>query len=476
MITKNTNLTENVTVETKRETQTYAFERYGNNFTEPVQALNEIIWNAFGDGNATEVWVEYDAETHILRVINNGTPANIHNVFQYGRSSGKNQNHYYGTGMTNASAYFNPSNNCFYFITKNGDVFVAIMAPFCEMMSVGYASEELKESILNVSEDAITCYTVWDENGYLEDANLMERLGKEYGLLIQGGKKIYINGEPVKARVPDMDSFADWTVYNKSSKHGNYRIEYKQVDVSEFDPNFAKNMATQGAYLYFNGLFVQRMGVTRFQRESGNGHLKEHNMYNGMRTLINIVTEGVDNPLKVPFNNTKTGIAWNKAEGKELNATIDELCGERYRARHVHETEAGMRKAMDYIMKTCYSIIPDVHYEIEKGFCDVRCDGVLYQGAQFSPENIKNGSCKVLGIMEYKRSSVTSVNVGQVMAYLAGIVATQPKNQRAPEVLLIGKNIKKETKNIIKGFQSFNDTIVIKQLAIDALEKFLIDD
>ena len=350
------NLTENVNVEEKRTTQTYTFERYGNNFTEPFQALNEIIWNAFGDGNATEVWVEYDAETHILRVINNGTPANIHNVFQYGRSSGKNQNHYYGTGMTNASAYFNPSNNGFYFITKDGDVFVAIIAPFCEMMSVGYASEELKESILNVSEDAVTCYTVWDENGYLEDANLMERLGKEYGLLIRGGKKIYVNGEPVKARVPDMNSFADWTVYNKSSKHGNYRIEYKHVDVSEFDTNFAKNMSTEGGWLYFNGLFVQRIGVTRFHKESGNGYLKEHNMYNGMRTLINIVTEGVEKPLKVPFNNTKTGIAWNKAEGKELNSTIDELCGGRYRARHEHEIEAGMRKAMDYIMKTCYSM------------------------------------------------------------------------------------------------------------------------
>ena len=475
MITKNTNLTENVTVETKRETQTYAFDRYGNNFTEPVQALNEIIWNAFGDGNATEVWVEYDAETHILRVINNGTPANIHNVFQYGRSSGKNQNHYYGTGMTNASAYFNPSNNCFYFITKNGDVFVAIMAPFCEMMSVGYASEELKESILNVSEDAVTCYTVWDENGYLEDANLMERLGKEYGLLIQGGKKIYINGEPVKARVPDMDSFADWTVYNKSSKHGNYRIEYKHIDVSEFDPNFAKNMATQGAYLYFNGLLVQRMGVTRFQRESGNGYLKEHNMYNGMRTLINIVTEGVENPLKVPFNNTKTGIAWNKAEGKELNATIDELCGERYRARHIHETEAGMRKCMDYIAKKFYKVIPNVHYEIEKSFNGMRCDGMLYQGAPFSTENVANGSCTVLCIMEYKRSNVTPVNISQAVGYSIGISALLPEDGFAPAVMLIGKNLKKEARQTIEGYKKMCPNICIEELDYKEFEKFLID-
>lgn len=475
MITKNTNLTANVTVETKRETQTYAFDRYGNNFTEPVQALNEIIWNAFGDGNATEVWVEYDAETHILRVINNGTPANIHNVFQYGRSSGKNQNHYYGTGMTNASAYFNPSNNCFYFITKNGDVFVAIMAPFCEMMSVGYASEELKESILNVSEDAVTCYTVWDENGYLEDANLMERLGKEYGLLIQGGKKIYINGEPVKARVPDMDSFADWTVYNKSSKHGNYRIEYKHIDVSEFDPNFAKNMATQGAYLYFNGLLVQRMGVTRFQRESGNGYLREHNMYNGMRTLINIVTEGVENPLKVPFNNTKTGIAWNKAEGKELNATIDELCGERYRARHIHETEAGMRKCMDYIAKKFYKRIPNTYYEVEKTFNGMRCDGMLYQGAPFSMENVANGSCTVLCIMEYKKASVTPMNINQAIGYAVGINAMLPEGVPAPAVMVIGKNLKKEARLLVDGYKKALPAIEIDELDYKEFEKFLID-
>ena len=399
------------------------------------------------------MWVEYDAETHILRVINNGTPANIHNVFQYGKSAGKNQNHYYGTGMTHASAYFNPSNSCFYFITKDGDVFVAIIAPFCDMMSVGTASEELKESILNVSADAVTCYTVWDENGYLADVNLMERLGKEYGLLIQSGKKIYVNGELVKARVPDMNSFADWTVYNKSSKHGNYRIEYKHVDVSEFDPNFAKNMATQGAYLYFNGLLVQRMGVARFHKESGNGYLKEHNMYNGMRTLINIVTEGVENPLKVPFNNTKTGIAWNKAEGKELNATIDELCGERYRARHTHETEAGMRKSMDYIARTYYDVVPNTHYEIEKAFGDMRCDGILYQGAKFTPENVANGSCQVLCIMEYKRNSVTSGNVNQTIGYLAGIAALLPKDAPIPAFMIIGKFLKNETRRTIEGWK-----------------------
>lgn len=307
------------------------------------------------------------------------------------------------------------------------------------------------------------------------DTNLMERLGKEYGLLIQGGKKIYINGEPVKARVPDMDSFADWTVYNKSSKHGNYRIEYKHIDVSEFDPNFAKNMATQGAYLYFNGLLVQRMGVTRFQRESGNGYLSAHNMYNGMRTLINIVTEGVENPLKVPFNNTKTGIAWNKAEGKELNATIDELCGERYRARHIHETEAGMRKCMDYIAKKFYKRIPNTYYEVEKTFNGMRCDGMLYQGAPFSVENVANGTCTVLCIMEYKKASVTPMNINQAIGYAVGINAMLPEGVPAPAVMVIGKNLKKEARLLVDGYKKALPAIEIDELDYKEFEKFLVD-
>jgi hypothetical protein len=165
------------------------------------------------------------------------------------------------------------------------------------------------------------------------------------------------------------------------------------------------------------------------------------------------------------FNNTKTDIAWNKAAGKKLNATIDELCGERYREAHIKVTEAGMRKAMDYIMKTCYSMISDVHYEIEKGFNGIRADGVLFYGEKFSLENVKNGSCKILGIMEYKKSSIIPINLSQVMAYLSSVVGAQPEGAtRLPEVLMIGKNIKKENKQCIEGFRALMPNVVVKTL------------
>ena len=70
---------------TMRKTQTYSFERYGNNYTEAGQAIAEILWNAFGAGAAKTVWVEY--HDNMLRIFNDGKPVVLTNVFQYHKSS-----------------------------------------------------------------------------------------------------------------------------------------------------------------------------------------------------------------------------------------------------------------------------------------------------------------------------------------------------------------------------------------------------
>ena len=431
---------------TMRKTQTYSFERYGNNYVEAGQAIAEILWNAFGAGAAKTVWVEY--HDNMLRIFNDGKPVVLANVFQYGISVRLSMLSSYGTGATNTSAFFNPSNTNFGMNSKMNGKYYGIRAPFAEYMAIGELCDEDIERMNAISPKVTTEYFVFDENSILADFDFMGRLGKMCALQIKNGKKVFFNGQPVAPVILDCGKLGkrgaprwdgDQIVHTEC---GNFRLQFAHIDAS-IDEN--KSLENQGAWLYFNNMFLENKGTCMFTGQKGNP-IKAHPAYNGLRTIINVVTDGVENPLEMPFNNTKTGISWGKKSARAMREAIDRICGDDYRRTQVINSEAGKRKCIDYICKKMFKNTPvKFQVEVKLNPTNLACDAMIYSGAAYSYDNVASGRTIVHSIVEYKKSAINCEHVGQVVNYLTALPI--PEGAAMPNVIFVGSNMAKEVYN-----------------------------
>lgn len=451
---------------TMRKTQTYSFERYGNNYTEAGQAIAEILWNAFGAGAAKNVWVEY--HDNMLRIFNDGKPVVLTNVFQYGISVRLSMLSSYGTGATNTSAFFNPSNTNFGMNSKVGGKYYGIRAPFAEYMAMGELSEEDAERMNAVSPKATTEYFVFDENSILADFDFMTRLGKICALQIKNGKKVFFNGKPVAPVIFDCNKLGkraprwdgDQIVHTEC---GNFRLQFAHINASE-DEN--KSLENQGAWLYFNNMFLENKGTCMFTGQKGNP-IKAHPAYNGLRTIINVVTDGVENPLEMPFNNTKTGISWGKKSARAMREAIDRICGDDYRRTQAINSEAGKRKCIDYICKKMFKNTPvKFQVEVKLNPTNLSCDAMIYSGAPYSYENVASGRTIVHSIVEYKKSAINCEHVGQVVNYLTALPI--PEGAEMPNVVFVGSNMAKEVYNQVARHNA--QVIKTRRFEVDFIE------
>lgn len=459
-----------------RETQTYSFARYGNNHSSADQAIAEILWNAFGAGKANTVWVVYNYHTHILRILNDGEVVDLKKVFQYGRSSRSHQLSYYGTGATNTAAFFNPSNTMFGMNAKVRDFFKGIRAPFSAKMRVGDLDDETIQSMNDISPKATTEFFVLDENKVLVDFDFMQALGRISALAILKGKKVFFNGKKVKAVLPDCGQLGNaktgpqWQneelVYTDA---GNFILQWSQIDATEADD---ANQESQGGYLYFNDMFMEHMGMRMFIRkgQKKDEAMSAHNYFNHMRTIVNVVTEGVENPLQVPFNNAKTAIAWRKAAARALRSAIDARTSECYKQTYNMNCEKGKRKAIDYIAKTMFWGAQDVvKYDIEVQLkpAGLKCDAMIYSGAKFSVDNVRKGKTVVLAIVEYKKAKLNCNHVGQAIHYLMN-AAPADCGVPMPRLILVGGQMSKYVKTCIDNVNGrLRDDCQIEYKALD---------
>lgn len=434
---------------TMRKTQTYSFERYGNNYVEAGQAIAEILWNAFGAGAAKTVWVEY--HDNMLRIFNDGKPVVLANVFQYGISVRLSMLSSYGTGVPNTSAFFNPSNTNFGMNSKMNGKYYGIRAPFAEYMAIGELCDEDIERMNAISPKVTTEYFVFDENSILADFDFMGRLGKMCALQIKNGKKVFFNGQPVAPVILDCGKLGKRGAPRWDSSElvrtecGNFVLQYANIDASE---DKSKSLENQGAWLYFNNMFLENKGVGMFHADGKTTPMKAHPAYNGMRTIINIVTDGVENALDMPFNNTKTGISWGKKAARAMRDAIDEIVGGNYRCAQRMNSEAGKRKCVDYICKTMFGCTP-VNYTVEVGLKPYKltCDAMIYSGEKFSLDNVRAGKTVVHGIVEFKKSAINCNNVGQVVNYLLSAMPADMPREKMPKLIFVGTDIGKEVHN-----------------------------
>lgn len=447
-----------------RETQTYSFARYGNNHSSASQASAEILWNAFGAGKAKTVWVLYNYQTNMLRILNDGEVVDLNKVFQYGRSSRSHQLSYYGTGATNTAAFFNPSNTVFGMNAKARNFFKGIRAPFCSKMAVGDLDEATINAMNEVSPKATTEFFVLDENKVLVDFDFMESLGRICALAILNGKKVFFNGKKVKAVLPDCGQLGtsktgpQWDNEELvETEEGNFILQWSQIDATEAAD---ANQSTQGGYLYFNDMFMEHMGMRMFTRkgQKKDESMKAHNYFNHMRTIVNVVTEGVENPLQIPFNNAKTAVRWSTKAARTLRAEIDARTGLCYKQTYAINSEKGKRKAIDHIAKTMFWATKDVvkyDIEVELKPMGLKCDAMIYSGAKFSKENVESGKTRVLGIVEFKKNTLNCAHVGQAVNYL---IQSAPKANgvEMPRLVLVGGNMSKCVKECI---DTINDNL-----------------
>lgn len=435
-----------------RETQVFCFERFGNNYNMPKQALCEIVWNSVGAGAAHNVWVFYDKDTHILRVLNDGKFCNINTVFQYGVSTSESEMSQFGTGTTSAASFLNPSNSYFGMNVKTPDgKYVGIRAPFDFQMPVGELTEGEVNAMRAVSHAVVTEFFVYDEKDVLSSLDFVNALGEMFGIAIMNGLNIFFNGQYVPPVIHDCGVLGRGTpawenVERVNTDCGNFILQYTHI------PNVSDpSLEAQGVWLYFNGALIERKGVSMLKSLTGQkADLKAHPEFNSMRTIVNIVTENVKNPIKMPFNNTKTALRWNAPAAQALRAVVDERVGDSYRMTHLLNTEEGQRKAIDYICKKMFSSVPNLHYETEVRLdSNLTADVLIYSGAKFSYENVESGKTIVHGVVEYKKGNVNSNHITQVLGYIIASTPFVCEGQHMPKAIFVGHKVSKYAETLM---------------------------
>lgn len=442
-----------------RDTQVFCFERFGNNYSHPQQAVGEIVWNSIGAGAAHNVWVFYDAETRILRILNDGNFCNINTVFQYGISTSDSEMSQYGTGTSNAASFLNPSNTYFGMNVKTPDGnYVGIRAPFDFQMQVGELTEAEIAAMKAVSHAVVTEFFVYDEKNVLSSFDFVEALGEMFGIAIMNGVNIFFNGQYVTPIVHDCGvlgrGIPNWEHEERvKTDCGNFILQYTHLS-NVSDPSLDK----QGVWLYFNGALVERKGVAMLEHVSGKSNLKAHPEFNRMRTIVNIVTEGLKNPLKMPFNNTKTALQWNAPAAKVLRAVVDERVGDDYRQTHELNTEAGQRKAIDYICKQVFKAIPDLHYDTAVKLypydSQLEADAVIYSGEKYSYENVEAGKTVIHGIVEFKKGNINSNHINQLLGYIVEATPFTGEGQHMPKAIFAGHKVAKHVDTLMAKYNA----------------------
>ena len=448
-----------------RDTQVFCFERFGDNYNMPKQALCEIVWNSVGAGAAHNVWVYYDYDTGILRVLNDGNFCNINSVFQYGISTSESEMSQFGTGTTNAASFFNPSNTHFGMNVKTPDGrYVGIRAPFDFQMTVGELTEAEINAMHEVSRAVVTEFFVYDEKGRLSSFDFVKTLGEMFGIAIMNGLNIFFNGRYITPIVHDCGTLGRgtpaWQHEEKISTHcGNFILQY-----SHFSNVSDPSLEAQGVWLYFNGALIERKGVSMLKHISGQkkDDLKAHPNFNPMRTIVNIVTEGVRNPLKIPFTNTKTALQWNAEEAVILREVVDARVGDDYRRTYELKTEAGKRKAVDYIGKKLFAHIPNMRYETEVRLdSNLTADVLLYEGAEFSYENVESGKTIVHAVVEYKKGNINSNHITQVLGYIIAATPYVGEHQHMPTAIFVGSKISKHVDKLMAKYNAHLKTPIM---------------
>lgn len=465
-----------------RKTQTYCFAKNGNNFTAPQQALGEIVWNGIGAGHARNIWVWYDPETQLLHILNDGSLCDINALFQFGISTSDSPLSQHGTGTTNATAYFNPSNNRFYVIVRLEDgSYQCICAPFAETMQVGEPSQEDIEEMQFRGPGAVTEYCVYDENKVLADMDFFHVLGSMCAIAIMNGLNVYFNGKRVEPVIDDCGALngPDGAVWQHEelveTPEGNFVLQWTHID-NVCNPS----LDTQALHMSFNGVRMEYKGVRLFKHATrANQSLKPHPCHNGMRTFVNIVTDGIADALVVPFNNTKTGIRWNAKPAKALRDAIDARCGDAYRFAYALNTEAGKRKAIDYIAKELFWTVDDiVEYKTEVKLAPygLTCDALIYSGAPFSLDNVRNGKTTIHGIVEFKKANLNCSHVVQTVGYALSAIPAD-SGVRMPRLVFVGGNVAKYADHLMENINGHLKTpLLYKKMDYSKMNKLWEDN
>ena len=431
------------------QVQTHSWERYGNIIFNPMDALKEIVHNAYaatmGD-SIKRIAIDIIAEhgDKYLCVKNSGHHADLEKVLHYGKKNHGSVLNQFGTGFKTAASFFNPENDGWEFFTRDDEKVFRVSAPYSNEMEIqtieGWPFEDW----------AVSCVKIKVSELEKLDGIDAEALGYHYSLAIKKDNlKITFNDSEVMPVEPKGGASSDSEIVDICGVP--VKINYTLYNLgkdSDGERFYPMGLAGQGIYIFANHCFAKYVGPSIIQKSGiGNTPMKAHPSMNHLIAVIDIETPE-DHSADIPFINCKNEINWRSKMGQAYRKAIDDLVGNHFRNTYDNEMEKERRKFLDNFCKTLLNGVAeyDIEYKISK---DLRADAVIASQRDAKGKIIPSSIQKII---EYKKGNITSENVGQAFGYY---IQLETHHQSKPAIMLIGKTLTPGAEDYIRKLQSF---------------------
>lgn len=444
--------------------KTHKWARFGNNIPNPMNALLELIMNAFAacqEAQALGQLTINDMRVDVqliqcngyaeLRVLGAGIPIDWQKFLNYGDENHGTKLNQWGTGFKSAGGYFDPSNTNWAAYSKNGSQYEMVKAPYDSEMDVcGIDQWPFAEWVNSAIVIRIT------EPEKLEGLNALN-CGFQCAFAIElHHLKLNFNGVPVTSVFP----LGNYEIKKMFANIGGEQmswdyIQMKYPEDAEGNAFYYPGLNTQGVYINVNGFFVARVGATVIKKSSvakksddGEKYMKDHPSLNHHLVVLNINTPQ-NRAFDVPFNNNKTTIKWQSKIGKAYREAIDEQFGDFFRKPYENFLERMKRQFLDKFCGVAYKHMGyyETEYQIVPQKKSLRCDAVV--GTQKNGDRIVPES--VIKIYEFK---VGMTNVDHIYNAIKYYDAFARKYKVHPHIIFVGNALEDEAREVVDQYRA----------------------
>lgn len=444
--------------------KTHKWARFGNNIPNPMNALLELIMNAFAAcqeahklGRLTIDKLRVDVELvecgdgAELRVLGAGIPIDWQKFLNYGDENHGTKLNQWGTGFKSAGGYFDPTNLQWAAYSKDGAKYEMVKAPYDSDMQVyGIDAWPFEEWVNSAIVIRIT------EPEKLEGLNALN-CGFQCAFAIeQNHLMLNFNGVPVNPIFP-MGTYEIKEMFaNIGGEQMTWQyIQLKYPEDAEGNAFYYPGLHTQGVYVNVNGFFVTRVGVTVIKKSSiakkaddSTKYMQDHPSLNHHLVVLNINTPD-NRAFDVPFNNNKTTIKWQSKIGKAYRDAIDEQFGDFFRKQYENFLERMKRQFLDKFCGVAYKHMGyyETEYQIVPKKKSLRCDAVV--GTQKNGDHVVPES--VIKVYEFK---VGMTNVDHIYDAIKYYDAFARKYNVHPHIIFVGNALEDEAREVVEQYRA----------------------
>lgn len=445
--------------------KTHKWARFGNNIPNPMNALLELIMNAFAACQEAQALgqlsihnmrvdvelIEFEGYAE-LRVLGAGIPIDWQKFLNYGDENHGTKLNQWGTGFKSAGGYFDPTNKNWAAYSKNGNHYEMVKAPYDSEMEV-YGIE--KWPFAEWVNSAIVIRIAEPEK--LEGLNALN-CGFQCAFAIElNHLKLNFNGVPVTSVFPLGNYEIKKMIVNIGDEQmvWNY-IQMRYPENAEGNEFYYPGLHTQGVFVNVNGFFVARVGATVIKKSTiaknadhdKAKYMQDHPSLNHHLVVLNINTPQ-NRTFDVPFNNNKTTIKWQSNIGKAYRDAIDDKFGDFFRKQYENFLERMKRQFLDKFCGVAYKNIAyyETEYQIVPRKTSLRCDAVV--GTQKNGDHVTPES--VIKIYEFK---VGMTNVDHIYDAIKYYDAFARKYNVHPHIIFVGNALEDEAREVVDQYRA----------------------